>query len=253
MTIEQHRARSSEEAIAERAARTQKAKWAYLVTFAGLLVAGFSLYSAVLSFSFGALIFLLLGLGALVGGFVVARRRMADVRYWISEPFGPVVAALKIVGLLAVFAGIAALATALGAPKPLGVVLIGALAWVLAWTIQDHAEHWTAFQADLVELRFGRTVVPWPAIAAFVVANGARPDTVEIGIRTKEGTEIVPAAVGSGGVLGDLPVHAVVPAAKFRWERLRWAVTESGRRDVVVLVRTVDGEHPAPADGWPRH
>lgn len=244
MTIEQDRVRSREQALAEHAARTQKARRAYLLTAVGIVVAALALSNVVSSFSLPALIFLLLGLAASVGGLLVTRERMANARYRIPKPFSAVVATLKVAGVLAVTFGLVQLAIALDLPNALlRPVVVAGMLGALAGVSWDHSLKWTAFQADLARVHFGRNIVQWQHIAAFVVANGVKPDTVEIGIRTRDGAMITATHPGTGGVLTDLPVHTVAPAAKFRWDRLRWAIRESGQH-IALLERTIDGEHP---------
>jgi len=179
------------------------------------------------SFTVGALVAALAGVLCLSGGSVLARRFYARIRYRISRPFSGLLLVTKIAAGLAVFVALVVIARTVDFPalprRAMVAVLVGGLGWLIA----DHVTRTTLFLADATGVRFGRTPVPWPAIAQLVVSPGAHPGTAEIGATRMPGAPPAPVAV--------------VPAATVRWDRLSWMIAQSGRPDIQLI-----GQLPAP-------
>lgn len=227
----------NEQALANRERRMRWVRLASLLAAAGgiaVLVAGSYLVEDATP---GAALGTVAGLAALAGGVVLAVRLLATVRYRIAKPYSGVWLTAKILGALGVFVGIALIASALEVPSVPRRVLVVVLVAGLGWLVTDHNARSTLFQADATGTRFGRTPVPWTAIAQLVVAPGAAPGFAEIGATPVAGASLPAGEPIPGAVLADLPVHTVVHAQQLDWNRLTWAITQSGRTDLALVPR----------------
>ncbi|SDZ25557.1 hypothetical protein SAMN05216215_105449 [Saccharopolyspora shandongensis] len=131
---------------------------------------------------------------------------------------------------------------AIDVPSALGAVLFAGLIGVIVWLRNEHEKEWLAFKADAHGLAFGPKKVVWAEIGQLVTAAGARPGTVEIGVRPAPGASIAAGERIGDAALADLPAHAVVPAEEYSPDWLWWAVNRFGRTDVQLVERTPEGE-----------
>ncbi|MEV0055470.1 hypothetical protein AB0H34_33850 [Saccharopolyspora shandongensis] len=188
--------------------------------------------------------FVLIGAVLLVVGFVIvrARKKVQSTQYRIMKPGSSPRIAGKIVAAIAAFLAVSALMQAIDAPSALGAVLFAGLIGVIVWLRNEHEKEWLAFKADAHGLAFGPTKVAWVEIGQLVTAAGARPGTVEIGVRPAPGASIATGERIGDAALADLPAHAVVPAEEYSPDWLWWAVNRFGRTDVQLVERTPEGE-----------
>ncbi|EME60028.1 hypothetical protein [Amycolatopsis decaplanina] len=148
-------------ALERRDREVRKGKLALLLTVAGGFAALVAGYQVLVDFSPVSLVVTLIALAAAVGGGVLTKHLMRNVRFRVHKPNAGLVGAAKLTGLLVAFFGIAALLGSIGAPGPLRIVLIAGGVGTIAYVKSQHDQQWVLFELDAVGVRVERTVVPW--------------------------------------------------------------------------------------------
>ena len=237
---------ANQQALAYRERQVRLGKLAVLLAVAGGIATLVGVGLAIEDPAAGPLLAALVGLVALVVGALLANRVLATVRYRISTPNAAGWLAGKLSGAVGLFVAVAVVAEALDVPSAPRQVLVAVLVAGFGWLVADHTARTVLFQADATGVRFGRTIVPWPVVGQFVVAFGTRPGTAEIGLSPAPGAHCPAGQPVAGAVLADLPLSVVVEAAKLHQARLTWAISQSGRTDIEVIVRD-SAASPTPA------
>ncbi|WP_410601725.1 hypothetical protein [Amycolatopsis sp. lyj-90] len=139
----------------------RKGKLALMLTVAGGFVALIAGYNVLMEFSPVSLAVTLIALAAAVGGGVLTKHLMRNVRFRVHKPNAGLIGAAKLTGLLVAFFAIAALLGSIEAPGALRVVLIAVGCGTIAYVRSLHDQQWVLFELDAVGVRIERTVVPW--------------------------------------------------------------------------------------------
>ncbi|WP_410664371.1 hypothetical protein [Amycolatopsis sp. lyj-84] len=139
----------------------RKGKLALMLTVAGGFVALIAGYNVLMEFSPVSLAVTLIALAAAVGGGVLTKHLMRNVRFRVHKPNAGLIGAAKLTGLLVAFFAIAALLGSIEAPGALRVVLIAVGCGTIAYVRSLHDQQWVLFELDAVGVRIERTVIPW--------------------------------------------------------------------------------------------
>ncbi|OBJ69137.1 hypothetical protein [Mycobacterium sp. 1274756.6] len=190
------------------------------------------------------------GLACGAAGLVGARAATARMRFRVTQPRWLLLAQAAVLPTCAMGASWA-LGNLVGAssggfgPVTIGLVIPIALLALFATILNAES----LFDGDADGVRFiqrgrqlRRTRIPWADIAAIVVATGARPKTVEIGVRTRPGVATRPFTLRAGELLTDLPYRIVAPRTSFSLDDIGGMLNRSGRTDIALLHRTPAGE-----------
>ncbi len=139
----------------------RKGKLALMLTVAGGFVALIAGYNVLMEFSPVSLAVTMIALAAAVGGGVLTKHLMRNVRFRVHKPNASLIGAAKLTGLLVAFFAIAALLGSIEAPGALRIVLIAVGCGTIAYVRSLHDQQWVLFELDAVGVRIERTVVPW--------------------------------------------------------------------------------------------
>ncbi|ODR11710.1 hypothetical protein BHQ15_00480 [Mycolicibacillus koreensis] len=180
----------------------------------------------------------LLVLGGLVcaaAGFVGARAATARMRYQVkqSRPRFVLMMAVMPASTLVISWLYGTVAAASG-PSSLAVALLTPMALLAMFATTLNTESLFDGDADGVRflmrgLQWRRTRIPWDDVEAIVLSSCARPDRLEIAVRTR--SDAVP-----------WERRRIVVARKLvSLDGLGWAMNQSGRDDIALLSHTADG------------
>ncbi len=139
----------------------RKGKLALMLTVVGGFVALIAGYNVLMEFSPVSLAVTMIALAVAVGGGVLTKHLMRNVRFRVHKPNAGLIGAAKLTGLLVAFFAIAALLGSIEAPGALRVVLIAVGCGTIAYVRSLHDQQWVLFELDAVGVRIERTVVPW--------------------------------------------------------------------------------------------
>ncbi|MDT5139764.1 MAG: hypothetical protein QOD58_4026 [Mycobacterium sp.] len=235
---------SREEATANCQKASARAKWLFMLTTFGAIGVAAAIGFVVSDVSAApAWIALAIGGVAVAAGYAGLPGAMRDVRYRITVLLSSLrlvlILALAVVAIWAV--GSAHLIQGRVAKTFIIVVLVGALSFHLSTS--------TLFIGDCNGLTFRKMLVRWDFVSQVVMTAGAKPNTIEIGVRLVSGAKLESMPAKDAQVLTDLPFRTVVPHSKFDTDRMVWVLNQSGRQDIVLLERTGDGEKVLAAAG----
>ncbi|MFD5243412.1 hypothetical protein ACFWIW_02655 [Amycolatopsis sp. NPDC058340] len=147
----------------------RKGKLALMLAVVGGFVALVAGYNVFADFSPVSLVVTMLGLAAAVGGGLLTKHLMRNVRFRVHKPNAGLVGAAKLTGLLVAFFGIAALLGSIEAPGALRIVLIAGGVGTIAYVKSLHDQQWVLFELDAVGVRIERTVVPWRDVTRLTI------------------------------------------------------------------------------------
>ncbi|MGV0634899.1 hypothetical protein ABQE69_12530 [Mycolicibacillus trivialis] len=190
------------------------------------------------------------GLACGAVGVIGVRAATARMRFRLTQPRWLVLVQVAVLPTSAVgwtwFYGNLVAASSRGFwPVVIGVVMPMAMLAQFATVLTSES----LFDGDADGVRFiqrgrqlRRTRIPWEDIAAIVVATGARPKTVEIGVRLRAGVPTRPYPPRAYELLTDLPYRIVAPRKSFSLDDIGGMLNRSGRTDIALLHRTPAGE-----------
>ncbi|WP_410658538.1 hypothetical protein [Amycolatopsis sp. lyj-112] len=148
-------------ALERRERDVRKGKLALALTVVGGFVALIAGYNVLVDFSPVSLVVTMIALAVAVGGGVLTKQLMRNVRFRVHKPNAGLVGAAKLTGLLVAFFAVAALLGTIEAPGALRIVLIACGCGAIAYVKSLHDQQWVLFELDAVGVRVERTVVPW--------------------------------------------------------------------------------------------
>lgn len=156
-------------ALERRERDVRKGKLALALAVIGGFVALIAGYNVLVDFSPVSLVVTMIALAAAIGGGMLTKQLMRNVRFRVHKPNAGLVGAAKLTGMVVVVLGFIALFGAIDGPGALRIVVIAVGCAAIAYVKTLHDQQWVLFELDAVGVRVERTIVPWRDVVGLTI------------------------------------------------------------------------------------